>query len=78
VISFHSLEDRLVKARFRDLAKSPDADIPKGVPLTQEDLKKFGAAKAKVIRPFPISANATEMSNNPRARSAKLRILEKI
>jgi 16S rRNA (cytosine1402-N4)-methyltransferase len=78
VISFHSLEDKLVKARFKDFAKSPDAGIPKGVPFTQEELKKFGQAKAKLIRPFPIVADDVEMSSNPRARSAKLRILEKI
>lgn len=59
VISFHSLEDRIVK-RFYS-AKGG-----------QED------KRANIITKKPIRASAEEVKNNPRARSAKLRILEKI
>ena len=56
-ISFHSLEDRVVK-RFYKLKKEE--------------------GKAKLINKKPITASLEELKNNPRARSAKLRILEKI
>lgn len=77
IISFHSLEDRLVKSKFSDLAKSPSAGLPKGIPLTQEELDRMGHAAGKIIRPFPISASEAEIARNARARSAKLRIIEK-
>jgi len=57
VISFHSLEDRIVKKFYKEMEK-------KGV--------------AKLINKKPIIATEEEVKNNPRARSAKLRILEKI
>ncbi len=57
VISFHSLEDRIVKNFFRDKANE-------GI--------------AKVITKKPITASDKEIDINPRSRSAKLRILEKI
>ncbi len=56
VISFHSLEDRIVKNFFREKAKS---------------------AEAKLLTKKPITATREEISENPRSRSAKLRILEK-
>lgn len=57
VISFHSLEDRIVKNFFREKQKQD---------------------KAKLINKKPITANIEEIKINPRSRSAKLRILEKI
>ena len=73
IISFHSLEDRMVKRRFRDLAKTsslpPDLAIQAGervdpicIPLTRK----------------PIVASEAEMRENPRSRSAKLRACEKV
>ncbi|MFA6520480.1 MAG: 16S rRNA (cytosine(1402)-N(4))-methyltransferase RsmH [Candidatus Paceibacterota bacterium] len=56
VISFHSLEDRIVKRFFKELEKE---------------------GQAKLINKKPIIAGSEELKNNPRARSAKLRILEK-
>jgi len=56
VISFHSLEDRIVKHRFRDLGKK---------------------GEGRVITKKPIIAEDTEKKNNPRSRSAKLRVFEK-
>lgn len=70
VISFHSLEDRLVKRFMRDLAKGPK--IPKGVPVTadqeQSDYRLIGKAS---------KANEQEISENVRARSAVMRVLER-
>lgn len=57
VISFHSLEDRIVKRFFKQLEKDK---------------------KAILINKKPILATKEETNNNPRSRSAKLRILEKI
>ena len=54
VISFHSLEDRIVKHAFKD------------------------AKTLKVITKKPLTASATEVARNPRARSAKLRVAEKV
>jgi 16S rRNA (cytosine1402-N4)-methyltransferase len=57
VISFHSLEDRIVKNFFRDKAK---------------------LGNAKLINKKPITPSKDEIEGNPRARSAKLRVIEKI
>jgi 16S rRNA (cytosine1402-N4)-methyltransferase len=70
VISFHSLEDRLVKRFMRDLARGPQ--MPKGVPVTAEqeasDFRLVGKAS---------KAGADEVSDNVRARSAVMRVLER-
>lgn len=70
VISFHSLEDRLVKRFMRDLARGPQ--LPKGVPVTAEqdasDFRLVGKAS---------KAAAEEVSDNVRARSAVMRVLER-
>jgi 16S rRNA (cytosine1402-N4)-methyltransferase len=71
VISFHSLEDRLVKRFMRDLARGPR--LPKGIPVTAEqeasDFQLIGKAR---------KAGAGEVSENVRARSAVMRVLERI
>lgn len=72
VISFHSLEDRLVK-QFMRLHSKP-APVPKGLPLTEAQLKSHLPLRliGKAIMPAEL-----ELSQNPRARSAVLRIAEK-
>lgn len=73
VITFHSLEDRIVKDFIK---KNADAcGVPVGVPLTQEQLKKI--IKIKKIGKMEV-ASTEEVVINPRARTAKLRILEKL
>lgn len=71
VISFHSLEDRLVKRFMRDLARGPR--LPKGIPVTAEqeesDFRLIGKAN---------KAGAGEVNENVRARSAVMRVLERI
>ncbi|MEW6354517.1 MAG: 16S rRNA (cytosine(1402)-N(4))-methyltransferase RsmH [Pseudomonadota bacterium] len=69
IISFHSLEDRLVKRFIRDQARG---DIyPPGLPVTQAQLRPRLRAIGKAVHP-----SETEIAANPRARSAVLRVAE--
>jgi len=78
IITFHSLEDKLVKETFIELAgKKFLKDLPREIPLTQEDITSYNLSKGKIIKPFPIKPSSLEVSTNQRARSAKLRIFEK-
>lgn len=72
VITFHSLEDRLVKQKMASWAQG--CTCPKDFPVCVCGNKP----KVKIITKKPICANETELERNPRARSAKLRICEKI
>ena len=71
VISFHSLEDRIVKRFLRDQA-SPDT-LPKNLPLRSIDLPPAQL----VLVGKPVKAGAAEVAANPRARSAVMRVAEK-
>jgi 16S rRNA (cytosine1402-N4)-methyltransferase len=71
VISFHSLEDRIVKRFMRNEAKG--GDFPPGLPITHAELKTRLNIIGKAVKP----GNA-EVERNPRARSAVLRIAEKL
>jgi 16S rRNA (cytosine1402-N4)-methyltransferase len=72
VISFHSLEDRRVKERFRALAQA--CTCPPDLPVCACGAK---ATFAPVTRKA-VTASETEVARNPRARSAKLRAVEKL
>jgi len=72
IITFHSLEDRIVKHKFRDLAK--DCTCPPDFPICVCDKK----SEVKVITRSPIQASKEEKESNPRSRSAKMRVAEKI
>ncbi|PUU89102.1 MULTISPECIES: 16S rRNA (cytosine(1402)-N(4))-methyltransferase RsmH [Halanaerobium] len=72
IITFHSLEDRIVKHKFRDLAN--DCTCPPDFPICVCDKK----AEVKVITRSPVQASKTEKEANPRSRSAKMRVAEKI
>jgi 16S rRNA (cytosine1402-N4)-methyltransferase len=72
VISYHSLEDRIVKDCFRDAARSLLRSGLKPVPDTQ--IKP----RVNILTKKPLEATATEIRMNPRARSAKLRAVEKL
>ena len=72
VISFHSLEDRLVKEYFR--RESVDCICPPRQPVCTCEHK----ASLKELKRKPIEADEVEKLANPRARSAKLRIAEKL
>jgi 16S rRNA (cytosine1402-N4)-methyltransferase len=71
VISFHSLEDRIVKRFMRDQARGDR--FPPGVPVRQEQLQPRLRLVGKAIRP-----DAAEIDANPRARSAVLRVAERL
>jgi 16S rRNA (cytosine1402-N4)-methyltransferase len=71
VISFHSLEDRIVKRFMRDEERGPE--LPRGLPVRAADiapgrLRRVGKA---------IHAAESEIETNPRARSAVLRVAER-
>ncbi len=72
VIAFHSLEDRLVKRFFQ--RESKDCLCPPRQPVCTCGHR----ARLKVITRKPIRADAEEVAHNPRARSARLRVAEKI
>ncbi|HTB23226.1 MAG TPA: 16S rRNA (cytosine(1402)-N(4))-methyltransferase RsmH [bacterium] len=72
VISFHSLEDRLVKDYFR--REATDCICPPGLPECRCGHKAW----LKVLTPKPLTAGFDEISENPRSRSAKLRAAQRI
>ena len=72
VITFHSLEDRIVKQRMASWCQG--CICPKDFPVCVCGNKP----KAKLVNKKPVCANETELTKYPRARSAKLRICEKI
>ena len=72
IISFHSLEDRLVKQFFRQ--ESRDCICPPEQPVCTCE----HTATLKVLTRKPIVASEQEINGNPRSRSAKLRVAEKI
>lgn len=72
VISFHSLEDRMVKNFMRDMAQGDK--LPKNVPIRAADIPQ---GKLRIIGK-PVYASDEEVSANPRARSAVLRVAERL
>jgi len=70
VITFHSLEDRLCKQIFQEFEKGPD--VPRGLPVIPEAY----TPKLKRVNRKPITATDDDLSENNRARSAKLRVAE--
>lgn len=71
IITFHSLEDRIVKNAFKEL--SLDCICPPHLPMCQCDKK----SEVKIITRKPIMPTDEEIEVNPRSRSAKLRVAEK-
>ena len=73
MISFHSLEDRIVKRFIRKQAKGEE--VPFGLPLTEDQLNKNCTYKAigKAIKP-----SKDEVEVNPRSRSSVLRIAQRL
>lgn len=73
VITFQSLEDRLVKTMFKEKSSISD-DLPQGLPVIPEEM----SPDFKLINRKPILPGTQELAENHRAHSAKLRIIEKI
>ncbi|HEV2124798.1 MAG TPA: 16S rRNA (cytosine(1402)-N(4))-methyltransferase RsmH [Chloroflexota bacterium] len=72
VISFHSLEDRIVKRFFQD--RTGRCVCPPALPVCRCDAK----AEVRILTKKPVMASVDEQHANPRSRSAKLRVVEKL
>lgn len=72
VITFHSLEDRIVKTMFKEF--STPKDMPPGLPVVPEEFQPV----LTLVNRKPIIPSEEELHDNNRARSAKLRIAEKV
>ncbi|PKF79208.1 16S rRNA (cytosine(1402)-N(4))-methyltransferase [Vibrio sp. vnigr-6D03] len=75
VISFHSLEDRMVKRFMRKESKGPE--VPHGIPMTEDQIKALGSARMKTLSKA-IKPSKQEVDENTRSRSSVLRIAEKL
>ncbi len=71
VLSYHSGEDRIVKDRFR--VASGECDCPVGLPCVCGSVQTV-----RIVRGVPRTPSAIEQEHNPRARSARLRVVERI
>lgn len=72
VIAFHSLEDRQIKRAYRYLAS--DCECPPELPQCMCSKR----AEVRILTPRPLQPTTAEVASNPRSRSARLRILEKL
>ena len=72
IITFHSLEDKIVKHAYEEMEGR--CTCPKDFPVCVCNYKSYG----KIINKKPIVSNDEELEENPRARSAKLRVFERI
>ncbi len=72
ILTFHSLEDRIVKVKFNDFCSG--CECPPQFPVCVCDKTPRG----RLVHRKPIVADAEELERNPRSRSAKLRTIEKI
>ncbi len=75
VISFHSLEDRIVKRFIREAA-NPDK-LPRGVPLRAKEVQQLACQRLRLIGKA-IRPSGVEVAENPRARSAVMRVAERV
>lgn len=73
IISFHSLEDRIVKRFIRHHSRG--AQVPAGMPLTETQLNRMANCKLKALG--KMMASKVEVASNPRARSSVLRVAQR-
>lgn len=73
VISFHSLEDRIVKNIFLDVVKDPLGEIYAKLPVPSSWKSNY-----RIITKKPVIPTDQEINDNPRSRSAKVRVIERI
>lgn len=73
VITFQSLEDRLVKTMFHEKVSLAD-ELPPGLPVIPPEMQP----KFRLVNKKPILPSSEELANNHRAHSAKLRVIERI
>ncbi|WP_099222357.1 16S rRNA (cytosine(1402)-N(4))-methyltransferase RsmH [Listeria costaricensis] len=72
VITFHSLEDRITKQMFKEVTST--RDLPPGLPMIPDEYQP----EFKLVTRKPILPSEAELAQNNRARSAKLRVIEKL
>ena len=72
IITFHSLEDKIVKHAYEEMEGR--CTCPKDFPVCVCNYKSYG----KIVNKKPIISTEEELIQNPRARSAKLRVFERI
>lgn len=72
VITFQSLEDRLVKTMFKEKTSLPE--LPRGLPVIPSELE----LEYRLVNRKPITPSQAELEANHRAHSAKLRVIEKV
>lgn len=72
VLTFHSLEDRIVKKTFKKYSEVNE--VVKGLPVIPDEYKPL----IRIINNKPITANEEEIKENSRSKSAKLRVIERI
>ena len=75
IISFHSLEDRIVK-RFMRAAANPDL-LPRRLPIRNKEMQNFSPQKLRLVGKA-VRPRENEVATNPRARSAVMRVAERI
>ncbi len=73
IITFHSLEDRIVKNTFKDYSSSPFVEPKLPIPVQQMEKASF-----QLINRKPILATQEELDENHRSHSAKLRVIERV
>ena len=72
IITFHSLEDEIVKKAFRTACQSEQVD--KRIPLKESEIRQ---AEYQLVNKKVITADKDELENNHRSHSAKLRVIER-
>lgn len=75
IISFHSLEDRIVK-RFMRAAANPDP-LPRRLPIRNKEMQNFSPQKLRLVGKA-VRPRENEVAINPRARSAVMRVAERV
>ena len=78
VITFHSLEDKIVKNIFQKYSKGEIQHFNRNNPEILNSQHNLSSITLKVITKKPITPSDTEIANNIRARSAKLRVVERV
>jgi 16S rRNA (cytosine1402-N4)-methyltransferase len=78
IITFHSLEDRIVKESYIELSgRTAQQHLPREIPLRNLELIHMTQPRGSILKPFPLVPTAEEIQLNPRSRSAKLRVFIK-
>lgn len=79
IISFHSLEDRIIKETFQEYCgKTKKQNLPRDIPLTSKEVDALIQKQGDIVGDFPLIPSDEEIERNPRSRSAKLRAIRKI